>query len=382
MAVINGTAGDNVLTGTIDADQINGLEGNDVINALTRPTLAGSGIDVVDGGDGIDTLVVDASSETQAVSLGTGLAPRFAVNSASGNFDVDAYNMEIVKFTGGSGDDSIDTGDSGGTVNGSGGIDSWTADLSGLFSDVAFTLGSTTKIVAAGLTSILNIERINLSTGAGDDTVTGGAQADTINTGDGNDVIDAKARPTLAGSGIDVVDGGDGTDTLIVNASSESQSVFLSVGNAPTFAVNSDSGNFDVDAYNMEKVKFTGGSGADSISTGSFGGTVNGGGGIDHWLADLGFLTNNLTFTLGATTAIAAAGLTSITNIERIDLLTGSGNDTITGGARADLINTGDGDDTIDAKTRIGGGVDVVDGGAGIDTLVVNAAAVTQSVTL
>ena len=377
------TNGDDILNGTSAAETINGLGGNDTIDAKTRPNAPGSDIDVVDGGTGIDTLVVNCSAETQSVSLGTGSSPTFAVRSTSGNFYVDAYNMEKVKFTGGSGNDSIDTGERGGTVNGGGGIDHWFANLGGLFTNVTFTLGTTTAIAAAGLTSISAIERLSLTTGAGDDAITGGAQADTINTGDGDDTINAKTRPT-GGGPADVVDGGADTDTLIVDASAETKAVQLSVGSSPVFAVRSDSGNFYVDAYNMEIIDFTGGAGGDTINTGDHAGSLDGGGGIDHWLADLSALTSDVSFALSTTTAIAAAGLTSILGIERLTLTTGSGGDTISGGAQADTIYTGGGDDTINARTRPTGGgpIDVVDGGAGTDTLVVSAASETQAVQL
>ncbi|MGL4960838.1 MAG: beta strand repeat-containing protein [Inquilinus sp.] len=385
MAVINGTAGADNLVGTSAADTINGLAGNDTINAGTRPTAPGSGVDVVDGGTGFDTLVVNCSGETQSVSLSTGGSPTFAVRSTSGNFYVDAYNMEAVNFTGGSGNDSIDTGERSGAVNGGAGIDHWFANLGGLFTGVTFTLGTTTSIAAAGLSSILSVERISLTTGAGNDTITGGSQADSINTGDGNDVIDAKTRPTVAGSGVDVVDGGLDSDTLIVNAAAETQAVQLFTGGSPTFQVRSTSGNFYVDAYNMEVIKFTGGSGADFIHTGTRGGTVNGGAGIDHWQADLSALISGVAFQLGTTTSIAAAGLTSILNLERLTLTTGSGSDNIIGGTQADTINTGAGNDIINARSRptvAGSGVDVVDGGAGSDTLVAYCATETQAVQL
>jgi Ca2+-binding RTX toxin-like protein len=377
------TNGDDIINGTSNAETLDGLGGNDTIDAKTRPNAPGSDIDVVDGGTGIDTLVVNCSAETQSVSLGTGSSPTFTVRSTSGNFYVDAYNMEKVKFTGGSGNDSIDTGERGGTVNGGGGIDHWLANLGGLFVNVTFTLGATTSIAAAGLTSISSIERLSLTTGAGDDTITGGAQADTINTGDGDDTINAKTRPT-GGGAVDVVDGGADTDTLIVDASTETKAVQLSIGSSPTFAVRSDSGNFYVDAYNMEIITFTGGAGNDTINTGDHAGSLDGGGGTDHWLADLSALTSGISFALGTTTAIAGAGLTSILGIERLTLTTGSGDDLITGGAQADTINTGNGDDTINARTRPtgAGAIDVVDGGAGTDTLVVSAASETQAVQL
>jgi Ca2+-binding RTX toxin-like protein len=377
MAIINGTSADNTLNGTADADQINGLAGNDLINALTRPTAPGSGIDVVDGGDGNDTLVVNASGETQSVQFGTGFAPTFTVSSNSGNFLIEAYNMELVRFTGGSGNDTINTGDHRGTVNGGGGSDHWLADLSHLSTAVLFTLGATPAIAAAGVTSIVGIERVNLTTGGGNDIITGGALADSILTGDGNDTINLKTRTT----GTDVADGGDGTDTLVVDASAETQAVNLNIGSAPTFTVSSVSGNFSLEAYNMEKVKFTGGAGDDTINTGAGGVTVRGGGGSDHWIADLSQVATGLTFTLGTTTALGIAGLASISGIERIALTTGSGADTIVGGALADSINTGAGNDSINLKTRTTG-TDVADGGLGTDTLIVDASAESQAVTL
>ncbi|MGO4125951.1 beta strand repeat-containing protein [Inquilinus sp. YAF38] len=385
MAIINGTAGADNLVGTSAADTINGLAGNDIINAGSRPTPPGSGTDVVDGGTGFDTLVVNCSGETQAVQLFTGGSPTFQVRSTTGNFYVDAYNMEAVNFTGGSGNDSINTGERGGAVNGGAGIDYWLADLGGLFTGVTFTLGTTTSIAAAGLSSILSVERISLTTGAGNDTITGGAQADSISTSEGNDTIDAKTRPTVASSGTDFVDGGLDTDTLIVNAAAETQAVQLFTGASPTFQVRSNSGNFYVDAYNMEVIKFTGGSGADSIQTGTRGGTVDGGAGIDFWNADLSGLVSGVAFQLGTTTSIAAAGLTSILNLERLTLTTGAGNDIIIGGTQADDIRTGLGNDTINARSRptvAGSGTDVVDGGVGSDTLVVYCATETLGVQL
>ncbi len=385
MAIINGTSGADNLVGTSAADTINGLDGNDIINAGTRPTVAGSGIDVVDGGAGFDTLVVNCAAETQSVQLFAGGSPTLQVRSNSGNFYIDAYNMEAVNFTGGSGNDSIGTGERAGAVNGGAGIDHWLADLGGLFTGVTFVLGTTTSIAAAGLSSILAIERITLTTGAGNDVITGGAQADNISTGDGDDTIDARTRPTLAGSGIDVVDGGLDTDTLIVNAAAETQGVQLFTGGSPTFQVRSTSGTFYVDAYSMEVIRFTGGAGADSIQTGTRGGTVDGGAGIDHWQTDLSALTTAVTFQLGTTTSIAAAGLTSILNLERITLTTGSGNDSIIGGTQADTISTGNGNDTVNARSRptvAASGTDVVDGGAGSDTLVVYCATETLGVQL
>jgi Ca2+-binding RTX toxin-like protein len=369
MATINGTNGNDNLIGTVD---------DDTINAFKR---IAPGIDTVDGGAGIDTLVVNASGETDGVQLFAGGSPTFQVRSNTGNFYVDAYNMERVNFTGGAGNDTINTGNHGGSVNGGAGVDYWTANLGAVASDIAFTLGATTAIVAADLTSILNIERIDLTTGVGNDTITGGARADTISTGAGNDTINA-GKVLAEGDG-DFVSGGADIDTLVVNASSEIDGVQLSSGGSPTFQVRSNSGNFYVDAYDMERVVFTGGAGNDTINTGNHGGSVNGGAGVDFWTADLSAVTSNIAFVLGGTTAIAAADLASILGIERINLTTGSGNDAITGGARADTISAGAGNDMINAgKVLASGDGDLVDGGTGTDTLVVNASSETGGMQL
>ena len=54
----------------------------------------------------------------------------------------------------------------------------------------------------------------SVAAGAGNDSVTSGAGSDTINAGAGNDTV------ALAGNltALDSVDGGDDTDTLMVNA--------------------------------------------------------------------------------------------------------------------------------------------------------------------
>src|SRR6185369_5639775 len=99
-----------------------------------------------------------------------------------------------------------------------------------------------------GLTAISGIERIDLTTGSGIDTITGGAFDDRIVAGAGNDTIDARTRA----GGTDVVDGGAGIDTLVVNASAETQSVSLNLGLNPSYFVDSMSGHFRVEGYSIE----------------------------------------------------------------------------------------------------------------------------------
>jgi len=178
-----------------------------------------------------------------------------------------------------------------------------------------------------GLNSIANFERMNLTTGGGNDTITGYGFDDIIVTGAGDDIVDAGMH-NAGGGGLDFVDGGAGNDLLIVDASGEVLGVQLFSGGAPSFSVRSTTDRLSVDAYNMESVKFTGGAGND---------LANGGGGKD----------------------ILAGGLGS-------DTLNGGGaGDTISGNAGSDTIDGGDGLDTIDA----GKDADTLHGGAGADQL-------------
>jgi Ca2+-binding RTX toxin-like protein len=364
------------VTSILGIEQINlatGL-GNDTITGGALATTSGqgpattpsmrrtrvTGTDIVDGGDGIDTLVVNAAAETGSVSLNTGLNPSYFVDSRSGNFDIDAGNIEKVKIHRRRRRRLHQYRPRRRHGRWRAGSDLWLADLSQLVSSVTFLLGTTTAIHAGRPRGDLGHRTHRLTTGSGKDIITGGALADNIRTGAGDDTIDARTRVT----GTDIVDGGDGIDTLVVNASAETGSMSLKHGLNPSYFVDSTSGNFDIDASNIEKVKFTSGAGDDFINTGRGGVTVDGGAGSDLWLADLSQLSASVSFTLGTTQSIDAAGLTSIQNIERISITTGSGNDTLTGGALADQINGGAGNDTINLKTgSTSGGIDSADGG-------------------
>jgi Ca2+-binding RTX toxin-like protein len=381
----DGTSGADNMVGTTGADTLNGLGGDDRINALSRVAAGGGAFDIIDGGADTDTFVINASGETQTVNLFDSGSPSWYVTSTSGNYRVDAYNVEKVEFTGGSGDDYINTANGGVIVNGGGGNDHWLADLSAVSSNITFELGSTSSIGAAGLTFISSVEKLSLTTGSGADSLTGGSFGDYIVSGLGDDVLDARTRSSDTGGGFDILDGGDGVDTFVVNASSETQTVNLFDSGSPSWYVTSTTNNFRIDAYNVEKVKFTGGSGDDYINSASGGVSLNGGAGNDHWQADLSALTSNVGFDLIATHSIAAAGLADLRNMEKLTLTTGSGKDTVTGGAFADYINTGAGNDILNAKSRggeTGGAFDVLDGGDGIDVFVVDATFESQSVSL
>ena len=178
---------------------------------------------------------------------------------------------------GGLGNDSLNAGTGDDTVNGGDGTDTVIDDFSSSTSNLTFDTTGTTIIIPTG-TSYSNVEAFNLTTGNGNDTIKfKGRYDDTASTGGGNDSISV-------GLGIDNVDGGAGTDLLIVDYSSNTYSGITSSGgsNGSLYAYYNSTFNYDrVDYSNIEQFQITGTGVADSIYTGDGNDTINGGAGND-----------------------------------------------------------------------------------------------------
>lgn len=182
---INGLDGDDVINAGLGADTVDGGEGNDRIHG-------NDGADSLDGGNGDDTLYGQAGDDT--------------LNGDDGNDTLD----------GGAGADSFDGGNGFDTV-------SFRAAAGGIVVDVD---GSTDTGVAVG-DDFVSIERFWMGTGGdtfigsatdntevwgieGDDILTTGAGADRLNGGIGNDTM-------TGGAGADVFvlsAGNSGADTI------------------------------------------------------------------------------------------------------------------------------------------------------------------------
>jgi len=158
--------------------------------------------------------------------------------------------------------------------------------------------------------------RLQVLGNGGDDSLTGGDLDDILDGGDGDDVLDA-------GPGDDVVQGGPGNDLII------------------------------------------GGSGAGNDA-------LDGGADTDTVKYQSATLDINVNLTTGQASGDPVIGTDTLSNIENV--IGGSGNDTITGNATANLLEGGIGNDAIAGvagdDTLIGGaGDDRLTGGAGNDLL-------------
>ena len=195
--------------------------------------------------------------------------------------------------------------------------------------------------------------------GAGDDIIDGGDGADTLNGGSGNDTIYAR-------SGVDTVTAGTGDDTVYTYAIWAASKPFHGYSHGPqlidggdgadTLVVDQGSGDTPLlwnGVYNFETIML--GAGVDpTISENTIGAgvtvTVKGGAGIDASNETDGHLAYVADATSAATGVVVFGGQLA---------------DTLTGGAGGDALNGGAGDDVLSGL----GGADTLMGGAGADTL-------------
>jgi hypothetical protein len=391
------SSGNGLITGT----------GQDVI--VTRTDLLN---DVVTTGDNDDTVTVAGGSDSVTMEGGTG--DRLIVNWAAlgvgqnavgggSNFNVSGASyfvsysgVEHFTVTTGAGDDNLFTS---GWVNsndefhtgagndqitagtgtliadGGSGEDGLSADISAYGAvNINLQTGAYSGTTDVSITGIeyFTSSGGGLTTGSGDDVIVTRTDSlnDTVSTGDGDDTV------TVAGGGNDsVIMGAHGAigDRLIVSwaALGVGQNA---VGGGSNFNVSGAS--YFVSYSGVEHFTVTTGAGNDNLFTNSWTGndvinvglgdnTVTTGSGDDLLIADYAALST--AFTLAAPTADAGGYTGSLTDgivtnrvnfagIDRFDITTGSGNDSIATGGGNDVFNTGAGGDTIDGN----GGVDTV----------------------
>ncbi|MXQ11137.1 peroxidase family protein [Microvirga makkahensis] len=224
--VFNGTDGDDAAYGLGAADNLMGSAGNDTLDG-------GGGADELDGGAGDDIL------------LG-GLAVDH-LTGGEGNDTLDGGDalLDVAHFTGAAADYAFGNNGTDLTVAdtvGTDGVDT----LRGIerldFNGVTYAVRLGTAAGDAPLNGTNDINTVTLgrdaifgfggddviNAGSGDDIVAAGDGADVINGGIGSDVINAGAgadtiNQAAAHAGRDLIDGGDGEDTYVLNGSAESE---------------------------------------------------------------------------------------------------------------------------------------------------------------
>ncbi|MGR3250869.1 MAG: Hint domain-containing protein [Paracoccus sp. (in: a-proteobacteria)] len=188
-----------------------------------------------------------------------------------------------------------------------------------------------------------------LDGGAGDDTLSGETGNDRLLGGDGNDSL-------IGGTGNDTLDGGPGNDTM---DGGEGSDRFVLSGSFGSDTIIGGETGPDVDTIDASGLTAPA-----TVTYANEGGSITSGGNTAVFSQIEIVATGS-----GADTIDARANTGTAT------FNTGGGNDTITGGQGAETINAGDGDDVLNG----GGGNDVLNGGAGNDTLTGGAGADTMT---
>lgn len=355
--IINGDVGDNDLIGTDRDSTIIGSGGHDLL-------VGNGGNDTLNGGDGRDTIIGGAGDDVM-----------------TGGFGTDTFVFDVQD----PGSDVVEDLDSGDTIQLVGfgylSIDEASAHIrqegeNVIFNDmgVVITFNATTVSAVVSALDLPNVvngdagdnqldgsERFDIVNGFdGDDVLRGFGDDDQLNGGAGNDsLFGGQGVDELRGQDgddtlfidlLDIFDGGDGIDTIILeNPNSGPFTIDLGARNAEiVFASNFDD---TLDATNsLASVEVNGLSGNDQLLGGMFDDILNGDDGDDSLY--------------GGDGQDAVFG--------------GDGSDTLHGDGGFDILNGGDGADSLnggaDGDVLVGGfGADVLTGGEGVDVFGFNA---------
>ncbi|WP_052120833.1 calcium-binding protein [Inquilinus limosus] len=229
-----------------------------------------------------------------------------------------------------------------------------------------------------------------LNGGDGNDELYGGGGSNTLNGGGGDDAVTV-TRTFGDPASVDIVNGGAGADTLIVD--------FAGADSPLTFSLNGTSGDGSVRSSSFETLIYTGGSGNDTVTSAAgndqlFGyagndtlagaaGTdqldggdgddvLRGGSGADQLDGDAGidtasYFTSAVGVTVSLSTGKGAGGEAQGDTLAGIEILSGSqGNDTLLGHGGANTLQGWNGNDVLTGA----GGKDTLTGGAGADRFV------------
>lgn len=408
MTAINGTSGNDTLSGLAAPDTINGLAGNDILYgyAYNDTMDGGTGADTMIGGTENDSYFVDDAGDVVTENSGEGtdtvnssityalgsnlenlaLLGTSAINGVGNTLrNYIMGNSAVNALIGGDGDDTLDGGAGVDNLIGGLGNDTYVVDDAGdlitemskggkdlIQSSVTYTLGAYVENLALTGTAAIN------GTGNTLDNALIGNSADNTLTGSaGNDTLDGS-------TGADTLIGNAGNDTYIIDNAGDVIIENVREGTDTVKSwINYTLGNNieNLTLLGADAINAAGNSLANVITGNSMSNFIDGGAGADKMIGGAGddtYLVDNVkdvitensgegtdvvqsscSYTLGAnvenliltgTAAISGTGNAldnyEIGNSAANTLTGGDGNDTLDGGAGADKLVGGDGSDT------------------------------------
>ncbi|WP_181049731.1 Ig-like domain-containing protein [Marinobacter persicus] len=395
-------------------------------NALDNLITSNDGINVLVGGAGDDTYIVNHTQDSvvEQVAEGTDTVLSSATYTLSDNVesltltgeaDIDGTGNRLANtILGNSGTNTLDGGAGADSMAGGAGDDTYIVDHAG--DEVSEVSGEGSDLVYSSVSHTLsnNVENLTL-TGAGDINGTGNNLDNTIlgNTGDnmlkggyGEDQIEGGAgNDTLnGGSGADSMAGGTGNDTYVVDNSSDQVTELAGEGtdtvqSRVSYTLTDNVENLTLTGYSgisgtgneLDNVirgnngsntlrglaggdTLVGNNGHDTLDGGTGADTMSGGSGNDTYVVDdAGDVVSETSYWGGTDHVQSSIDYTLTSNVENLTLtgvedLDGTGNNlnnVITGNSGDNLLDGQGGHDTLNA----GDGSDTLMGGDGNDRL-------------
>lgn len=400
---LDGFFGDDTLDGGGGNDYLDGGEGADHL-------IGGAGDDSMDGGLAVDTLSggvgddiyrVDSTSDIVIESAASGI-DRVRASSATYTLGANLENLEYVAYNdityeiearsfvgiGNALDNQISGGVKNDRLEGRGGDDVLFGDLGadtmigGDGNDV-FTVDNISDVVVeasnqgsndtvftylSSYTLGANVDHLHYLAIYDSNVFTetnftgiGNALDNTIIGGSKNDWLDGRA-------GADFLQGLDGDDVYVIDDAGD-----IVIENGGVDTIRTAFSSFTLPNL-VENIVFTGAGAfaatgtiySNRISGGGVSDLIDGAGGVDLFQARYASTNQPVVATLSSVT-VGGVNVAALTSIERLDIVSGSGADRLTGGAYGDTFDGGAGNDTLDG----GAGADIMIGGAGNDTYLV-----------
>ena len=415
----------DLFLGGVEKVTIDGKDGNDSVTGaggadtgaefgLPMAYLSGNGNDTFVGGAGNDTFAMGsavdgadkivggsgAGDEASYTSRGSA-AVRVTIDAVANdgaNDGAEGDNVDVENIVGGGGNDYFEGTKLDGTAPEptSGGDNKF--DGGGGVDEVSYADRTATVVVVVGNGAndggtgenddvMGSIERV--TGGSGDDDITGDGDAETLNGGDGVDELNG-------GGGGDTLNGGAGDDTLNGDAGDDTLNGGLgsdqlnggthTTGDTVTYSDREAAVDLSLDGQandgeanendNLAAIEnLTGSAHNDTIAGDANANVLNGGNGTDT--VSYAFATSAVTVDLGKATGPHASGGGGSDTLTGFENLVGSPhNDTLTGNAGNNVIKGGAGDD------RLAGGLgdDTLDGEAHATADIVDYIAATSGV--
>jgi len=395
---IRGGFGNDNLSGGADDDQLYGDEGDDVLNG-------GAGNDRIDGGVGNDTASYAGATDGVTVSLGV-IGPQNTVGAGTDtligieNLTGSSHNDTLI---GSAGDNVLDGGAGADSMEGGNGNDTYVVDNA---MDVVTEAedGGDNDTVRTSLESYTladNVENLVLLEGAVsgtgndlDNVLIGNSGNNTLDGGDGTDIVvlDGEIADytfSLVGGNLTVSSEAGGTDTLInverIRIGGVTYELVAGTNGADPTLQGSNGKDLILGFNNTDSLiggddddVLIGGAGADTMAGGAGNDTYVVQQGTDVVVEGIGEGTDTILSYVNRNLGNAAQVQGDVENLVLLgtatngtgnaldNVITGnSNNNTLAGNAGNDTLIGGEGDDVLNG----GAGNDVLKGGAGNDEL-------------